>query len=384
MMPANLTTPWPDMPIDLTTLIAPVSDASPCGDDMLFSSEFDAIQHARRFDDPSLDQGEWVTEIKEADWSFVVERSVALIATQTKDLRLAAWLTEALALEEGLKGLTQGYALLSALSEHYWEHLHPLPDGDDAGYRLGNIAWLASRTAELLHAVPLTQTSGMVYSALDWEVATHVAQAVKRDPDHADDIARGKPSIDQIEAAKRSTPPAFYTALLADLKAFQAAMNALEQELDRRAADSAPSFRQTKSAYESVYLLAERFAREVGVVPEAAAKPALAERADGAAHVERAEPAFKTEPHLEPAAMTTTPPPTHAGIRSRSDAIAQLRAVAKFLRHTEPHSPAAYLADKAAEWANMPLHQWLATVVKDDGSLSHIREILGVKPDENS
>jgi type VI secretion system protein ImpA len=297
MMPANLTTPWPDMPIDLTTLIAPVSDASPCGDDMLFSSEFDAIQHARRFDDPSLDQGEWVTEIKEADWSFVVERSVALIATQTKDLRLAAWLTEALALEEGLKGLTQGYALLSALSEHYWEHLHPLPDGDDAEYRLGNIAWLASRTAELLRAVPLTQTSGMVYSALDWEVATHVAQAVKRDPDHADDIARGKPSIDQIEAAKRSTPPAFYTALLADLKAFQAAMNALEQELDRRAADSAPSFRQTKSAYESVYLLAERFAREVGVVPEAAAKPALAERADGAAHVERAEPAFKTEPH---------------------------------------------------------------------------------------
>ena len=71
-------------------------------------------------------------------------------------------------------------------------------------------------------------------------------------------------------------------------------------------------------------------------------------------------------------------------IQSRADAVAQLRAVARFLRTTEPHSPAAYLADKAAEWADMPLHEWLSAVVKDDGSLAHIRELLGVKPDEAS
>ena len=71
-----------------------------------------------------------------------------------------------------------------------------------------------------------------------------------------------------------------------------------------------------------------------------------------------------------------------AGIQNRAQAVAQLRAVARFFRSTEPHSPAAYLADKAAEWAEMPLHQWLSTVVKDDGSLAHIRELLGVKPEE--
>jgi type VI secretion system protein ImpA len=32
----------------------------------------------------------------------------------------------------------------------------------------------------------------------------------------------------------------------------------------------------------------------------------------------------------------------------------------------------------------MPLHKWLESVVKDDGSLSHIRELLGVRPDEQS
>ncbi|QCP52327.1 type VI secretion system protein TssA [Trinickia violacea] len=371
------------MAIDLNTLLAPVSDASPCGEDLLFSSDFDAIQHARRFDDPSLDQGEWVTEIKEADWNFVIERSTALLKSQTKDLRLAAWLTEALAIEDGLPGLAQGYALLAGLSERYWDHLHPLPEGDDAEYRLGNVAWLIGRTAQLLREVPLAQApGGAPFTALDMEVATHVAQAVKRDPDHADDIARGKPSIEQIDAAKRSTPVAFYRSLLGDLTRFEVAMLALEKELDKRAGDSAPSFRQAKDAYEVVYRLAERFARELGVsAAEPVASPA--QQADQMTHNEaggRAEPTFKapTQTQREEPMLNTTPQAA-AGLQNRAQAVAQLRAVAKFFRATEPHSPVAYLADKAAEWADMPLHQWLETVVKDDGSLAHLRELLGVK-----
>lgn len=368
------------MPTNLTTLLAPISETSPCGDDLLFSADFDAIQHARRFEDPSLDQGEWVTDIKEADWPFVVERSSSLLQTQTKDLRLAVWLTEALAIEEGVTGLTQGYALLTGLCEKYWDHVHPLPEGDDTEYRLGNVAWLVGRTGDLLRAMPLTSSQGNSYSTIDWDVATHVAQAVKRDPDHADDIARGKPSIEQIEASKRSTPPAFYSTLLVDLKAFEAAMLALEQELDRRAADSAPSFRQVKDAYESVYRLAERFARDLGVGVEAAPTP----KASTPNELERAEPTFKTAAQREEPVLTIMPTTSIAGIQSRAQAVAQLRAVAKFFRGTEPHNPAAYFAEKAAECADMPLHQWLSTVVKDDGSLAHIRELLGVKPDEKS
>ena len=102
---------------------------------------------------------------------------------------------------------------------------------------------------------------------------------------------------------------------------------------------------------------------------------------------ERAEPTFKTSSQREEpvsTSMPSSPISPIAGIQSRAQAVAQLRAVAKFFRATEPHNPAAYFADKAAEAADMPLHQWLSTVVKDDGSLAHIRELLGVKPEENS
>jgi len=371
------------MPINLPELLTPISDASPTGDDLLFSNEFDAIQEARRYDDPTLDQGEWVTEIKEADWGLVVERATDLLRTRTKDLRVAVWLTEALALEDGITGLTEGYALLEGLCREYWDTVHPLPEGEDVEYRLGNVAWLAGRTAELLRGIPMTDGAANAFTTLDWEVAQHVAQAIKRDPEHADDIARGKPSVEQIDASRRVTPIAFYATLLANLKAFEFALDAFEDTLVARAGDAAPSFRQTRDAFETVYRLAERFAREQGYTGSAPHKEAAP-----AAQPERIEPSFGTpiqteETHVQ--SQTAPRPPvtqTIAGIQNRAQAVDQLRAVARYFRQTEPHSPVADLADKAAEWADMPLHKWLESVVKDDGSLSHIRELLGVRPDE--
>lgn len=275
------------MPINLPELLTPISEASPSGDDLLFSNEFDAIQDARRYDDPTLDQGEWVTEIKEADWGFVVDHAGELLRTRTKDLRLAVWLTEALALEDGITGLTEGYALLEGLCREFWDTFHPLPEDDDIEHRLGNVAWLSGRTAELLRAVPLTDGASNAFSTLDWEVAQHVAQSIKRDPEHADDIARGKPSIEQIDASRRVTSIAFYTALLANLKAFEFALDAFEERLVERAGDSAPSFRQARDAFETVYRLAERFAREQGYTGSAPHTQAAQQ-----AQPERIEPVF--------------------------------------------------------------------------------------------
>jgi type VI secretion system protein ImpA len=59
--------------------------------------------------------------------------------------------------------------------------------------------------------------------------------------------------------------------------------------------------------------------------------------------------------------------------------LAQLRIVAEFFRKTEPHSPVAYLADKAAKWGEQPLHLWLRTVVKEEAALARLEELLGVE-----
>lgn len=45
-------------------MLAPIAGDLPCGKDFSFSTEFDQIAEMRREDDPTLDQGEWVTTLK--------------------------------------------------------------------------------------------------------------------------------------------------------------------------------------------------------------------------------------------------------------------------------------------------------------------------------
>jgi type VI secretion system protein ImpA len=66
--------------------------------------------------------------------------------------------------------------------------------------------------------------------------------------------------------------------------------------------------------------------------------------------------------------------------QNRAQALQQLKQVAEFFRRTEPHSPVAYLAEKAARWGTTDLHGWLRSVVKDGGSLAQLEELLGVEP----
>ncbi len=54
--------------------------------------------------------------------------------------------------------------------------------------------------------------------------------------------------------------------------------------------------------------------------------------------------------------------------------------MAEYFRTHEPHSPAAYLAERAARWGELPLHEWLRLVMKEGGTLAQLEELLGVEP----
>ena len=92
-----------------------------------------------------------------------------------------------------------------------------------------------------------------------------------------------------------------------------------------------------------------------------------------AEHAGSGAPADAHSPASAPAGA-----PTLAAPRNRAEALRQLQMVADFFRRTEPHSPVAYLADKAIKWGEMPLHRWLGEVVKDPASMAHLQELLGL------
>lgn len=274
-------------------MLLPISAESACGDDVSFSSEVDAIARARTYDDPTLDQGEWVTELKEADWPFVASRCAAMIASHSKDMRLAVWLAEAHAKTRGLRGLGDGYAVLTGLCDHYWDGLYPLADDGDYDQRVGNLFWLLNRTPVLVR-----------------EMAFDGGQAPQDDAQYC-------------------------LAMLGDL----------ERVADLRLGADGPGFAAARSALQALVRGGAAVTMDLAAVVSAG----------GAA----AGVAIGAQP------------------QSRTQALLQLRMVADFFRRTEPHSPVAYLADKAASWGDMPLHVWLRAVIKDPDAVAGVEDLLG-------
>ncbi|MQA39496.1 type VI secretion system protein TssA [Rugamonas aquatica] len=280
---------------NVAQLLEPISSMDPCGEDVAFSAEVDQIAQARLYDDPTLDQGEWVSALKEADWEFVGARCADMIARRSKDMRLAVWLAEAQAKTRGLRGLGDGYAVLAELCERYWDGMYPQADDGDYDQRIGNLFWLLARTPALVKETPLTEGSALL-------------------------------------------PDAEYClAVLADL----------ERIVDQRLGADGPGFSVARDAVQAVI-------RSIAPVGSTAALAAVQDAANGAA-------------------------PARAGgpLQDRHQALAQLRAVADFFRRTEPHSPVAYLADRAASWGDMPLHVWLRAVIKDPAAIAGVEELLG-------
>jgi len=318
--------------LNLERLLAPVGADKPCGDDLAFSSEIDAIVRARQADDPSLEQGAWVTELKEADWKFVARQCAQLIEARSKDLQLAVWLAEATVRTAGLREFGDSLLLTAMLCERYWDGLYPLPDEDGVERRIGNLSWLAARIAPWLRGVSLTE-GAEGYALRDFDVAR----------------MQGGDALAKPEGARQRTSQAFYTNLMRDCEHCADALDRLEKSVDAVVGGDGPSFSAARSGLESLVLFI---------------KPALKEAVPAGADV-----------------VAAVPMPTSAQdgpLQSRVQALAQLRAVADYFRRTEPHSPVAYLADKAAHWGEQPLHVWLRSVVKDDAAFAHIEEMLGV------
>lgn len=301
----------------LTALTAPLSGTAPCGIDLSHLPEFDDIQEARRSDDASLDRGEWTRELKSADWPRVVRLCAASLSSRSKDLRVAGWYIEARTQVDGLPGMAEGYEVLATLCEELWAGLHPGGDEDDE--KLGCLRWVLSHTPRWIR--------GMATDAIDNkfnEATNSILRAMDRIEAH-------------IEAIAPDDGPSVTAAREALLDVITVAVNA---------APPAPDPTSTSATASN---------NGVGGRSDDNPKPVALATKDTA---QQASPSITFE--------------------QRDEALQCLRDVARFFRATEPHSPVAYLADKAAHWGDMALHEWLQQVLGDGDTLERMRDTLGV------
>ncbi|WP_457968757.1 type VI secretion system protein TssA [Pseudomonas sp. R4-84] len=117
----------------------PISNGNFAGADMRFSDEYEVLE-------VELGKAQSVHENGRVDWLNILERGEALLRTQSKDLRVAAWMTWALYQRDSFQGLLAGVGLLRYLCKNHWAELYPLK----VRTRAASLSWLLPRLEEAL------------------------------------------------------------------------------------------------------------------------------------------------------------------------------------------------------------------------------------------
>jgi len=359
--------------VDLDVLLSPISGDSPSGESMRYSGIYDEIKEARRADE-DLNQGEWKTDLKVADFAKVVGLAVPALSTKTKDIQIGAWLTEALIKQHGFLGLRDGLKLLAGFQDAFWETLYPEIEDGDQEARANAITWLDTQSMMAIKGAPFTGVAG--YSFLDWEDSAKFDFPEVIDnllPDEKERVSKLKA---QAEKERRITGDLWRKEVGQTRRAAIEATNYAVEECWQALADLN---RVIEEKYERNQMPGLSNLKKVLDEVHTQVKKLLEEK-------RREEPDEVVLDETGEVLEGGTPSSggsAGGAINSRREALKRLDEIASFFQSTEPHSPVSYLVQKAVKWGNMPLENWLQEVIKDDAVLGQLRETLGFGGENN-
>jgi type VI secretion system protein ImpA len=267
--------------IDIETLLAPIPGDNPAGEDLRYTPIYDEIKEARRADDP-LDRGEWEHEIKTADWEKVVALCVEALTEKTKDLQIAAWLTEAITKTRGFKGFASGLSVVTGLLSNLWDELYPEIDEGDLDFRVGPLEFLNNHLWLALKEIPLTDPRALSgYSWIKWQESREVGyekDTVNQYGD-VDDVKRakrnerieeGKLTAEDFDNAVAASSNEFYTELGKAVASCLEGFKTFDETVDEKFGKEAPRLSEIRGALEDCQTLVSRILKEKGVLePEA-------------------------------------------------------------------------------------------------------------------
>jgi type VI secretion system protein ImpA len=356
---------------DLEALLAPIPGDAPQGtdirEDFSAASPYNRLRDARSEardaergqDAPAADQ-----EVRDPTphWRTVRELALKTLTETTKDLEVAAWLTEALVRSHGLAGLAAGAQVIGGLAERYWDGLFPLPDEDGMETRVSPVTGLNGRDGNGSLMQPLYKLA--LFRRQD---GTPVAVYQYQQTEKLSTSAAGRAAFETLENEARAADKGVFAALFADARAARDAWQAMANAMDAKAGADGPSTTAVRDLVTVIIDITRRYAPAdvVAAVDTAAGEAAVGEAADGGVPTGRA---------------STGPTASPGQIVSRDDALRVLGEIANFFRRTEPHSPISYTLDEAVRRGRLTWPELLAEVVADMNTRNGILNMLGIRP----
>ncbi len=335
-------------------LLNPISGENPSGANLRYEKVYDQIKEARTEDDDSIPSGDWQRQAKKADFNLVIKLAGEALASKTKDLQLAAWLTEAHVKKEGIGLIHPCFTLLKALQEQFWDSIYPEIDEGDAGLRAVPIEWAANRIATILREAPITRDGLNYFQYKDSRAIGYEAEAEYNDAKREmrqNAIADGKVTGEDFDKSFGSTPKSWYAQMEESLGSSLETLDDLQGFCEQKYGEDGPGFGKFRTSLEEVKqvitsLLNEKRKTEPD---EPTGEPAGYEaEADS-----EQEAAAEDSGGQAPATRARSGKSLSAEPVDKADAIARVQACAKFLQAENPASPSAYMLQTALRLGEM-------------------------------
>lgn len=347
------------MPLDITELLQPIPGDAPGGVSLRYEPIYDQIRRART-EEEDLPAGEWQRERKTADYVAVIKLSREALTTRSKDLQIAAWLTEALLKREGFAGLREGVDLIRGMLETFWDDLYPELEDDDLELRAAPLAWVGEYLDRAVRLVPITTEGHTIADYRDSRLVGYETDATTyeaKDQRNAA-IAAGRLTAEEVDAAFSSTSKSWYKQLVADIDATLESVPALERVSDEKFGRDAPRFSPLVDAIRevrqvAVQLLERKLETDPDPVQVEEPPPIEVPGVDtGSAEGNGSGAPTIAVPGVfaAPAGLTGASggaPGTRAGVE------AEIAASARFLRRESATNPAPYLLLRGFRWGEL-------------------------------
>jgi type VI secretion system protein ImpA len=330
-------------------IFAAIPGENPSGTDLRYDNKlliFDKIKEARRQDD-ELEQGAWKNERKTANWPLVIKLAQDALATVSKDLQLAGYLSEALLQTERFSGLRAGLDFTYRLLTEFWDSVYPAIEDGDRELRARPLAWINITLDLPIKTTPIVSAG---YSDISYKESRLVGyeDQVKTDKDRkarSEMIQRGKLAPDVFDKAFADTPKSFYLQAEKDLDACLETVSKLEAFCDEKLEDDSPGFTKLKAALTDVrhtvhILLEKKREKEPDPVEEPPAEQFEEMPAGGL-------------DSTSSIAVQGTALPLGAEPADMRQAIAMVVVAAAFIRKREPCNPAPYLMLRGLRWGEL-------------------------------
>ncbi len=318
-----------------------------------------------------------------SEWKQVQTACVDILATQSKDVEVLAWLAEATIRVDGFVGLAEVFDVIDQTLREYWGGIYPLPDEEGISATLFPLTGLNGDNGEGTLVMPIrmasviTTPAGEMISGWDYIKACDLAQLTD-DSKRQRKIYDGIKTIDQLQQLMQGTDSAQIKTTARAIDACKQNFASIDDFLQDQCGYDSPPTSAIKNVLSTAWDALAAIARiDTSILED----PKPAEEDASEPEDDSDKPEVRSSKSAQNTVVQFRPEAYYPS--SREEALIMVSRLSAFFRDTEPHSPLSYQMERVERWGRMGLAELMDELLDDDTTRHQFFRLIGLSKDSN-